>query len=196
MPRPASVALLVVAALSGGGLDAQTREADRLTTPFKAGGNAFLKLSAGGYRIAGADDDQIRIRWHTQDPDDMGSVRVEATVDGKDATIRTRGPMDNFEVTIELPRRTNLTVRLSAGELDVRDIQGSMDIDAWAGEINVRVGDAASYRRVHTSVTVGEIDALPFRISKGGFFRAFTADGKGPYDLRVKLFAGEVKIIR
>lgn len=196
MPRVACVACLFVAALLVGGLDAQTRPSDRSETPFSAGGNAFLKLSAGGYRIEGIDEDQIRIRWRTQDPDDMEDVKVETAVDGKNATIRTRGPMDNFEVSIEVPRRTNLTVRLSAGELDVRDIQGNMDIDAWAGEINVRVGDAASYRHVDTSVTVGEIDAMPFRVNKGGFFRAFKADGKGPYDLRVKLFAGEVKILR
>jgi hypothetical protein len=196
MPRVAYLTSLLAAAVLAGGLQAQTQQPDRLAKPFAHGGSAYLKLSAGGYRISGTDDSEIRVRWRTQDPDDMGDVKVEATIEGKNATIRTRGPMDNFEAQIELPRRTNLTVRLSAGELDVRDIEGSMDIDAWAGEINVRVGDAANYRRVDTSVTVGEIDAMPFRVSKGGFFRGFKADGKGPYDLRVKLFAGEVKILR
>lgn len=198
MPRAAQAVFLLLAAsiVSSAGAQSGGGQPDHLVKTFVSGGQAFLRLSAGGYRIEGTSDEQIRIRWRTRDPEDMRGVRVSADVSGRTATVRTDGPGHNFQVSIGLPSRTDLTVRLSAGELDIRDIEGSMDIDAWAGEINVRIGEADRYRHVDTSVTFGEIDALPFRVNKGGIFRAFKADGKGPYDLRVKLFAGEVNLLR
>lgn len=171
-------------------------ETDRLSKQFVSGGHVLLRLAAGGYRIEGTSDEQIRIRWRTRDPEDMRDVRVAAEVTGKTATVRTDGPSDNFAVEIQLPARTDLTVRLSAGELDIRDIEGNKDIDMWAGEVNVRVGDPGKYRHVDTSVRFGEIDAMPFRVNKGGMFRAFKADGSGSYELRVRLFAGEVNLLR
>jgi hypothetical protein len=197
MSRLFPAVVLVGAVVMTSGAGAQSAgDRDRLSKKFVSGGQVLLRLSAGAYRIAGTSDDEIQVRWRTRDLEDMRRVRVEVEVSGSQAKIRTDGPSDHLEVNIDLPARTDLTVYLSAGELDIRDIEGSKDIDMWAGEVNVRVGDPAKYRHVDTSVRFGEIDAMPFHVNKEGMFRGFKADGAGLYDLRVKLFAGEVTLLR
>ncbi|MBI2220250.1 MAG: hypothetical protein HYU53_03480 [Acidobacteria bacterium] len=87
-------------------------------------------------------------------------------------------------------------IRLSAGDLDVRRVEGSKDVDMWAGDVRIEVGEADGYRRVEASVRAGQITSSPFRINKGGLFRSFEYDGKGPHNLRVKLMAGDLKLVR
>jgi hypothetical protein len=159
---------------------------------FVQGGQVFMDLSAGGYLIEGTDDSKIRITWKTRDPNDMDDVDVSVGVEGKAARIDTDGPGDNFHVTIQLPKRADLTIRLSAGEISIRGIEGSKDVSAWAGELKIGVGRAADYRSADASVTAGEIDASAFNAKKEGLFRSFTKQGSGKYDLRVRLTAGKV----
>jgi hypothetical protein len=99
-------------------------------------------------------------------------------------------------VRIEVPQRSDLVVRLSAGELHIHRIEGSKDVSARAGEIDLEVGAREQYRRVDASVTIGELNASAFDINKGGFFRSFTLAGQGKYDLRARLTVGEMNISR
>jgi hypothetical protein len=190
--------LLLTAALGAGsvGLAQSATESNRLARPFVSSGKVYMDLSAGAYRIEGTKENEIRVRWQTRDSQDMSDVRAKLEVSGREATLRLDGPHNNFRATIEVPERTDLVLRLSAGDLDVRRIEGSKDIDMWAGDVTIEVGEAERYRRVSASVRAGEISASPFRVNKGGLFRSFEFDGKGAYDLRVKLMAGDLKLVR
>lgn len=188
----AAAASLVPAATLGA---QTTSDSNRLAKPFVSAGRVYMSLSAGGYRIEGSADKEIRVRWQTGDPDET-KVRAKLEVKGRDATLRMDGPSNNFRVVIQVPERTDLVIRLSAGDLDVRRVEGSKDVDMWAGDVTIEVGEAARYRRVEASVRAGEITSSPFNVSKGGLFRSFEFDGKGPYDLRVKLMAGDLKLVR
>lgn len=165
---------------------------DRTEQSFPQGGQIFMDLSAGGYSVVGTDEAKIRVKWSTQDPAHMDDVEVRVGVEGKTARIDTDGPSDNFRVEIEVPKRADLTIRLSAGEITVRGIEGHKDVSAWAGELKIGVGKAADYRSADASVTAGEIDGAAFGVNKGGVFRSFRHDGKGKYDLRVRLTAGKI----
>lgn len=199
MPRIARPSLLLVAlwlAIVALPAARQTSGSDRLERAFVSGGKIVMDLSAGGYRIEGTSDADIRVRWHTRDPDDMERVRARLDVTGREAAIRLDGRGNNFRATIELPERSDIVLRLSAGEIVIRGIEGNKDIDMWAGDITVAVGEPNRYSRVETSVRAGDISASPFRVTKSGLFRSFTYDGKGPYRLRVKLMAGDLKLVR
>ena len=188
--------ICIVLALLAGTARAQEPDADRLTRPFGAGGTVHMKLSAGEYRIEGTPDDAIRVRWRTRNPQDLKRTKVAVTVDGASATIQTHGPGEHFQVTIELPERTDIVLRLSAGDLQIRRIEGHKDVDVWAGDLTIEIGESDAYRRIDASVRAGELSISPLRINKGGLFRSVKADGTGKYDLRVKLFAGDLKLIR
>ena len=188
--------LLALVAAAGLPAPAQTPADDpsRVERPFAAGGKVRLDLSAGSYRVEGRPADTIVVRWTTKYADQKVDAKVETR--GKEAFIDIDGPHDNFRVDIQLPALSDIDLELSAGELTIREVTGSKSVSAWAGEISIEVGDSAKYRRVDASVRFGEIDARPFNITKGGIFRSFTWDGQGGYNLRARLFAGELRLLR
>jgi hypothetical protein len=187
--------LLAIVAVAGPAVPAQSPPASdpsRIERPFAAGGKVRLDLSAGSYRIEGRPADAIVVRWATKHAGQKVDAKVEPR--GKEAFIDIDGPRDNFRVDIELPSVSDLELDLSAGELTIREITGSKDVSVWAGEISIDVGDSAKYRNVDASVRFGEINARPFNINKGGIFRSFKWDGQGGYNLRARLFAGELRL--
>lgn len=158
------------------------------------GGKVVLDLSVGGYKILPCSEaGKIRVRWATQHPEQMEDAKVQVTVEGGEARIRTRGPRNDFRVEIELPARTDLEARLSIGELVVKGIEGNKDLRCRIGEIQVEVPNPQTYGHVDASVKIGELSAQPFGTSKDGFFRSFCWEGRGAYNLEAKVGIGEVK---
>ncbi|MBK5297877.1 MAG: hypothetical protein JJE40_12025 [Vicinamibacteria bacterium] len=160
--------------------------------PFAQGGRLTMRLSAGEYTIENSPDDHIRLEWQTREPGAARRVRAQVEVEGASANIQTDGPSNGFVVTIGVPARSDLWIRLSAGDLTIRGIEGHKDVSAWAGELKIGVGAVANYRAVDASVLAGEIQAAPFNGSKGGIFRSFQWSGSGKYELRARLTAGEI----
>ena len=163
---------------------------------FKPGGRVSLDLSAGDYLVRGASDEMIRVRWKTRDPNDMAQASAEIAVGGQDATVRVRGPKHNFNVEIDVPRRTDLVLNLSAGDLDVLGIEGNKDVSMWAGDLTIEVGDGSQYRLVDASVRLGDLAARPFGRSTGGILRSVHWTGTGKYTINAKLFAGDLKLVK
>jgi hypothetical protein len=93
-----------------------------------------------------------------------------------------------------VPTRSDVEIDMSAGDLDVRGIEGSKRVETWAGDVSIDIGQPEQYRLVEASVRAGDLSALPFKVSKGGLFRSFSWKGTGPYSLRVKLFAGDLTL--
>ena len=167
-------------------------QADTRTRPFVQGGTAYLDLSAGEYEITASPDDVIRVTSRNRGRDDVDLI---VTAKGSRADVEVDGPSgDGVEVEIQLPRRTNVVIRLSAGELSIYGIEGSKDVSARAGEVRIGVGDANQYRQVNASVRIGELAARAFNVEKGGFFRSFEWTGKGKYDLKAHLTVGELRL--
>jgi phage baseplate assembly protein gpV len=192
-----ALSAILFAAAGALAIQAQTAaQPARIERPFPAGGVIRLDLSAGAYRIQGEAADAIVVRWRTRNPEDARRVRATVEVRDKKAFVTTDGPHNGFEVDIAVPARSDLDLDLSAGELRVRDIVGSKTVDVWAGEVTIDVGEADAYRHVEARVRFGELDARPFNVTKGGVFRSFTWEGRGGYDLRARLFAGEIRLLR
>ena len=190
-----AVALALILSTAPVGLFADARHSgEPVETAFVAGGDITMVLSAGGYRISESPDNHIRLSWSVRDESKLRRVRADTQVDGSEATIVMDGPSNNFEATIEVPARSDLTIRLSAGELSVEDIRGDKDIRLRAGELNIDVGRPEDYAHVEGSVTAGEIDAAPFDVGTGGLFRSFEWEGDGEYELRARLTAGELSL--
>jgi hypothetical protein len=161
---------------------------------FAPGGTITMDLSAGHYTIRGTGDAVIRIRWTTRDPARSESVYARAEVSGSDARLAVSGPSNGFDVSIEVPQRSNVSVSLSAGDLSIGPLDGSQDVSAWAGKVQLAVQDLAQYYSVYASVTAGQIRAEPLDAQKGGLFRSVSWEGKGRHALRVRLTAGDVII--
>ena len=166
---------------------------DMIERPFPAGGRIVMDLSAGEYRIEASQEDKIRLRWTTEERRRRRPM-IQAEVEGNEAKLVTHGPSRKFHVRIEVPRRSDLYVGLTAGDLALRGIEGDKDVELHAGELDIDVVRPEDYRRVEATVWAGELQAAPFNVMKEGLFRSFTASGQGKYRFRAHLKAGELRL--
>src|SRR5579859_5867174 len=105
---------------------------------FQNGGRVQMYLSGGDYDVRAGATDKIVV---TASADGETKVRADITANGNVATIRTNGPHSNFHVVIEIPPKTDLYIRLTAGDLRVKSIAGNKDIESHAGDMDIDVGD-------------------------------------------------------
>jgi hypothetical protein len=162
--------------------------------PFAKGGAIRMKLTAGDYRISGSPDDKIRIAWRADRAGDAENLKADVEFRGTTAVIVTRGANHGVHFTIDVPARSDIDIDLTAGDLEIRGIEGNKKVESWAGDLSIDVGRPEQYRSVEASVRAGDLNARPFNVSKGGLMRSFSWTGKGPYSLAVKLFAGDLTL--
>ena len=167
---------------------------DPIETEFVDGGKITIELSAGQHQISQSDDNTIRVYWQLDDEYDVNDVDAETDVDGATAEIELDGPRNNFKTIIKVPRNSDLTIKLSAGELSVDGVVGSKDIRLRAGELRIEVGDTGNYGHIEGSLWAGDIDAGPFGQAESGLFRSIEWHGDGQHELKFKLYAGDVKL--
>ncbi len=190
--RAASVALI----LTGLALPAAAGQKDgRLERPFAPGRHLWMDLSAGRYIVQAGADDKVVVRWDTTDPDSR-SIKVSLDARGNDAAVVTTGDTDHFRIIVEVPTRTDITSRMSAGDFRIQGISGNKDLSSWAGNVVVEVGRPEDYGAVSARVTAGDLNASAFDVKKGGLFRSFSWKGPGTYKLDVRLTAGDLRLIR
>lgn len=189
--RKLGFAAAVVTLVLFGILVAQAREVTERR--FVSGGTVRLDLDAGDYDIVGSRDDRIRIDWDDRKQDAEVTLRID--LESSRATVKTDTPWhDGAKMRIELPRRTNIIVKLSAGDLTISGIEGSKDVSAHAGDVKIGVGSRDQYRYVNASVRAGDLNANPFNVRKEGLFRSFEWTGTGRYELRAHLTVGDLKL--
>jgi hypothetical protein len=192
----ASALALFVA--SGGAqtkLDVKDIENHPFTADFNSGGKLRMYLQSGSFHIIGGQDNKITVRITGRNADYARDMRVqlEGSNNSADLTV-SGGPKNDLEVTIEVPRKTGLFVRMPAGNLELHHVTGDKDAELHAGELVIDVGDAGDYSRVDASVYSGGLEASPFGESHGGLFRSFHKEGNGKYHLHAHVGAGDLTL--
>jgi hypothetical protein len=190
----AAVALTTLAASTGAVPAFQSTFGQPVDKAFAKGGAIRMSLAAGDYKIAGSPDDKIRIEWRADRAEQASTLKADAEVKGATAVISTSGFKNGIHFTISVPARSDIDIGLSAGDLDVRGIEGNKRIESWAGDVTIDVGQPDLYKSVEASVRAGDLNARPFNVSKGGLFRSFSWAGKGSYTLLAKLVAGDLTL--
>jgi hypothetical protein len=162
---------------------------------FTSGAEIRMHLEAGGYTITASDSDSIRVTCTARSEEKLKNVRVEIKRNPASADVYvTDTPNGNFHATIEVPRRSDLWVRLSAGELIVGDVEGDKDLAVRAGRLQVDIPHPELYGRREASVVTGSIKASVFDVSKGGLFRSFEQRGPGKYRFHAQVMTGEIDL--
>jgi len=120
-------------------------------------------------------------------------VQLEGSEDYASLTV-SDGPKNDLEVTIEVPKKTGLSVRMPAGNLELHHVTGDKDAELHAGEMVIDVGAASDYSSVDASVYSGGLEASPFGEFHGGLFRSFHKEGNGKYHLHAHVGAGDLTL--
>jgi hypothetical protein len=156
---------------------------------FAAGGSVEIQLDGGAYEVRSGGDDRIRVALSGN----TGDAKVELTASGTQAKVAVKDtPHSNFHATIEVPRAADLVIHLSGGDLTISTITGNKDVESYAGNVKIVVGDPNEYSNVDASVKAGDINAGVFGGSKSGLLQHFTWSGPGKYRMNVKLGAGNL----
>lgn len=198
-------ALLLTAAVAvctlAGVAAAQTKmEATNLqdhpfSADFAAGGRLRMYLRSGDFHIVGGQENKISVRVTGRNAYRAGDTRVRLEGSDTSASLTVSdGPKNDLEVTIEIPRKTGLYIRMSAGDLDLHNVIGDKDAELHAGDLTIDVGDAGDYSRVEASVYTGDLQASPFGESHSGLFRSFHKEGNGRYRLHAHVGAGDLTL--
>ena len=161
--------------------------------PFAPGGNIEMQLDGGNYTIRAAADNEIRVAFGGN----TGNASAEITADGPRATVAVKNtPHNNFHASIDVPRSSNVVIRLSGGNLEMAGIVGDKDINSGAGNVEITIADPDEYSTAEGSVTAGDIDASVFGKSGSGLNPHFSWQGRGKYKLRASLGAGNLVLKR
>lgn len=193
--KKTTLALCLGLLLAGAARAQQTSPSITAEQKFDAGGTVRLHLEAGGYTISPTDSANITVTCEHGSAARLKEVRVAIKVEGTTAEVYVRNtPNNNFTATIEVPRRSNLWVRLTAGELSVHTVEGDKDLALNAGSLVVDIPRPQDYGFREASVTTGSINAAAFEVTKDGLFRSFRQIGPGRYRLRAHVMAGEINL--
>jgi hypothetical protein len=189
------LALTVASGAAQTKLDVKDIENHPFTADFHSGGKLRMYLRSGDFRVVGGSDNKITVRITGRNADRASDVRVqlEGSNDSADLTV-SGGPKNDLEVIIEVPKKTGLFVRMTAGNLELKHVVGDKDAELHAGELIIEVGDASDYSRVDASVYSGGLEASPFGESHGGLFRSFHKEGNGKYHLHAHVGAGDLTL--
>jgi len=162
---------------------------------FPSGGELRLYPCPSETVIKGTDQNKIRVSFVADHSTDSSRVRVGLRASGNSGRVEITGcPHNNFHVTVEVPQKSGLMVRMFAGQLDIRDIKGDKDVELHFGQMDVAMGKASEYAHIDGSVNTGEVDAPAFDVSKGGLFRSFSKEGPGRYRLHAHVGAGQLSL--
>lgn len=196
-----SAVLLTCAALLAPPCIAQTRlEATDIanhpfSADFAAGGKLRLRVRSAEVRIIGTAENKVSVELSGRSAHDARKLKVRFDRSKSPAELRIcGGPRSDLTITIRIPSDTDLHARIPFGDVQVTNVTNNQDVEVHAGDLTVDVGDATDYSRVDASVFTGELDAVPFRESKGGLFRSFRKNGSGRYRLHAHVGAGQLTL--
>jgi hypothetical protein len=173
---------------------------DIYTHPFETGlpydQKLTLDLRSGDYRVVGSAVEKISVRTTGDRAEKGRDVSLAFKHMNNHAELKmTGGPINNGpSIVIEVPKASNLVVRLPFGDLNIEGVSGDKDVEMHAGDLNIEVGNPADYGHVDASVNAGDLSAGPFGESKDGLFRSFEKTGTGRYRLHAHVGAGDLNL--
>jgi len=154
-----------------------------------------LHVRSGEILIVGSDDDKITVDLAGKNADKIQDVKGRLLVAKDVADLHlTGGPKNDMQIIIHVPKNSDLTARISAGDVNVQNVTGNKDVELRAGELTIAVDKPEDYGHVDMSVNAGEVDAEIFGDSKGGLFRTISHDAGGKYRLHAHVGTGQLNI--
>ncbi|MGA8086194.1 MAG: hypothetical protein WCA10_02735 [Terracidiphilus sp.] len=171
-----------------------------LTAPLRSSAVLTIDSRPAGLEIVGTDQEAIHVTCHSGDNEDAPRhilLRFSPSSDGGRLSIEGNHLRhgDGIQIRIEVPWKTNLSVRMPAGEVKVEEIKGDKDIDIYAGQITISSFHEWNYRNVNASVMIGEVRAPMYNADKGGFFRSITKKStEGEYRLHAHIMTGQIDL--
>ena len=148
-----------------------------------------IELGSGDYQIVASASDSIAVVYD-EGADAVRKVKVQIDSGHGQNHIKIAGEKSNFHAVIEVPRRTDLRVRMSAGGLSIGDVEGNKDIEIVAGNLELNSLRPEDYAQADFSVRIGDVYAPLFKTAKTKLRQPFRTSGPGKYRLHAHVGVG------
>lgn len=175
--------------------ETSVRGQEQFSADFPANSHVRLYLCSSSVEISGTNEEKIQVHFKAQHSEDIGHMRVSFKKKGDTGKLEISGcPHNNFEIELRIPQNSDLYMRMFAGEMNIHGVTGNKDVQIHAGDMSLALGDASEYGNVELSVTVGDLDAGAFNVSKDGLFRSWHRYASGKYSLHAHVGAGDLTL--
>ncbi len=164
-------------------------------TNLASGTNLRLHLHDGDFRIVGGISEKILVHVEGKNIEQAKNIKIQLkrSDSAVDLTL-SHVPKDDLQVTIEIPRSTNLYARMHGGDLSVEGVVGDKDLKLLGGDLTIQVGNPEDYSRVDVSVRFGDVSGDQFGDPKGWLGNSVRKDGNGKYRLHAHVMAGDLTL--
>jgi hypothetical protein len=152
-----------------------------------------IELGSGDYQIVASASDSIAVVYD-EGSDAVRKVKVQIDSGHGQNHIKIAGEKSNFHAVIEVPRRTDLRVRMNAGGLSIGDVEGNKDIEIVAGNLELNSLRPQDYAQADFSVRVGDVYAPLFKTTKTKLRQSFSTAGPGKYRLHAHVGVGDMTL--
>src|SRR6478752_5278298 len=151
-----------------------------------------IELGSGDYQIIPSASDSITVIYQEDTPKQR-KIEVQIGSGHGQNYLKIAGPKSKFHAVIEVPRKTDLRVRMTAGELSIGDVEGNKDIEVIAGNLELNSLRPQDYARADFSVRIGDVYA-PLLKTRSGPLRSFKSAGPGKYRLHAHVGVGDMTL--
>lgn len=158
------------------------------------GAKLDVQLRFGDLRIITSSDPRLSITYTTHSNHASFGSKVEASflVTPNDAALKLNAPRGgSVDVELRVPSRSNLHVRVSAGDVSIDPVEGSLDVETHAGDIRIRLPEHVDLGMVDASTHAGDVNA-PFGKAHGWIGSKLDYDGGGKYRIHAHTIAGDI----
>jgi hypothetical protein len=153
-----------------------------------------IELGSGDYQIVASSSDSIAVVYDDGDAEAVRNVKVQIDSGHGQNHLKIAGPKSNFHAVIEVPRKTDLRVRMSAGGLSIGDVEGNKDIEILAGNLDLNSLHPQDYAHADFSVRIGDMYAPLFKTARSKLSRSFKTAGPGKYRLHAHVGVGDMTL--
>jgi hypothetical protein len=165
----------------------------KFETSLASGASLRLHLHEGDFRVVGSNSEKISVRVEGKNVERASQIKIRLRrSDGGIDLKLSRVPKKELQVTIEIPRSTNLYARMRGGNLSVEGVVGDKDLELTGGDLTIQVGSPEDYAHVDLSVRFGDVSGTQFGDPKGWLGNSVTKDGIGKYRLHAHVMAGDL----
>lgn len=187
--------LLSAPAFSQGEQETTNLQRQIFDASLASGASLRLHLHDGDYRVVGSDAEKISIHVAGKNLEQAKLVRIQVSHPGGVVDLRlSHVPKNELQVTIEIPRSTNLFARMRGGDLAVEGVAGDKDIELTGGDLTIQVGSPEDYSQVDLSVRFGDVTGDQFGDPKGWLGNSVRKNGNGKYKLHAHVMAGDLML--
>jgi hypothetical protein len=164
-----------------------------LETNLASRANLRLHLHDGHFRVVGSDSDKIAIHVEGKNVEQAKNIKIQLKRSGSAVDLKLSDvPKKELQVTIEIPKSTNLYARMRGGDLSVEDVAGDKDLELTGGDLTIQVRSPEDYSHVDISVKFGNVSGTQFGDPKGWIGNSVQKDGSGKYKLHAHVMAGDL----